>query len=275
MVAHGSGPIGHGPTLPLVTSRSPLTICIVTTRDRHVTFEAGFNCRDLGGYETEDGRRVRWGVAYRSGTLHRLTTKDLEIANRIGFKTVIDLRSRAELERSGRCVGLDATFHHAPLFEEESLPFKWAEPDDPEPPPGEDYVAIAENGATALAAALRVIAEGEHPVVFHCAAGKDRTGILASLLLATLGVSDESIVGDYELTNRSLAPHLAWARINDPGEAAEIAARPPWLRTTSGPVIEAFLERVRSKDGSIENYLARLGIGRDTQRVLRSRLLEP
>jgi len=245
----------------------------VTTPNRHVTFEAGFNCRDLGGYATEDGRRVRWGVVYRSGSLHRLTTKDLEIANRIGFNTVIDLRSGAELERSGRSFGLDVTFHHAPLFEEEALPFKWAEPDDPEPPPGEDYVAIAENGATALAAALRVIAEGDHPVVFHCAAGKDRTGILASLVLATLGVSDKSIIEDYELTNRSLAPHLAWAKVNDPAEAAEIAARPPWLRRTSGPVIEAFLERTRSTYGSIENYLSELGIGPETQ-GLRNRLLE-
>ena len=125
---------------------------------------------------------------------------------------MIDLRSSAELERSGRVSGLDVAFHHAPLFEEDSLPFKWAEPDDPEPPPGEDYVAIAENGASALAAALEVIAAGEHPVVFHCAAGKERIGILAGLLLSALGVSDETIMEDYELTNLSLAAHLSWAK---------------------------------------------------------------
>jgi protein-tyrosine phosphatase len=246
----------------------------VTDPNRHLTFEAAFNCRDLGGYKTHDGRFVRWGVAYRSGSLHRLTIADLESANRIGFRTVIDLRSSAELERSGRFRAIDVAFHHAPLFEEDSLPFKWAEPDDPEPPLGEDYVAIAANGARALATALGVIAECEHPVVFHCAAGKDRTGILAGLLLSALGVSDETIMEDYELTNRSLVDHLSWAKVNDPAEAAEIAARPTWLRRSSGPVMKAFLDSLRRSHGSIEGYLHGLGVKGQTIDALRVRLLE-
>jgi protein-tyrosine phosphatase len=246
----------------------------VTDPNRHLTFEAAFNCRDLGGYKADGGRFVRWGVAYRSGSLHRLTTADLESAKRIGFRTVIDLRSGAELERSGRVRGLDVAFHHAPLFEEDALPFKWAEPDDPEPPLGEDYVAIADNGAEALATALGVVAECEHPVVFQCAAGKDRTGILAALLLSALGVADETILEDYELTNRSLADHLAWAQVNDPEEAAEIASRPTWLLRASGPVMEAFLETLRRRHGSIEAYLDGLGVKAETLDVLRARLLE-
>jgi protein-tyrosine phosphatase len=242
--------------------------------NRHLIFEAGFNCRDLGGYRTDDGRTVRWGVVYRSGSLHRLTSADLECANRIGLRTVIDLRSSAELERSGRISVTDVAFHHAPLFEEDSLPFKWAEPDDPEPPLGEDYVAIAENGASALATALGVIAEGEHPVVFHCAAGKDRTGILAGLLLSALGVPDQTIMEDYELTNLSLAAHLSWAKVNDPKEAAEIVARPKWLLQSSGPAMKAFLEILRARHGSIEGYLRGLGVKDKTLDTLRARLLE-
>jgi protein-tyrosine phosphatase len=187
---------------------------------------------------------------------------------------VIDLRSSAELERSGRVSGLDVAFHHAPLFEEDSLPFKWAEPDDPEPPAGEDYVAIAENGASALAFALEVIAEGEHPVVFHCAAGKDRTGILTGLLLSALGVSDETIMEDYELTNLSLAAHLSWAKANDPKEAAEIAGRPTWLLQSSGPGIKALLEILRTRHGSVEGYLRGLGVTNEKLDTLRARLLE-
>ncbi len=187
---------------------------------------------------------------------------------------MIDLRSSAELERSGRVSGIDVAFHHAPLFEEDSLPFKWAEPDDPEPPLGQDYVAIAENGASALATALGVIAEGEHPVVFHCAAGKDRTGILASLLLSALGVSDEAIMEDYELTNLSLEAHLSWAKVNDPKEAAEIAARPRWLLQSSGPAMKAFLEILRTRYGSIEDYLHGLGVTTERLDILRARLLE-
>ena len=89
-------------------------------------------------------------------------------------------------------------------------------------------------------------------MVFHCAAGKDRTGILAGLLLSALGVSDEIIMADYELTNRSLADRLSWAKVNDPEEAAEIAARPTWLLRSSGPVMKAFLEGLRNRHGSIE-----------------------
>lgn len=247
----------------------------MTDPNRHVRFEAAFNCRDLGGYRADDGRFVRWGVVYRSGSLHRLTTADLASAQRIGFRTVIDLRSSAELERSGRFRGIDVAFHHAPLFEEDALPFKWAEPDDPEPPLGEDYVAIAENGARALGSALGVIAECENPVVFHCAAGKDRTGILAALLLSVLGIPDETIMEDYELTNRSLADRLSWAKVNDPEEAAEIAARPSWLLRSSGPVMKAFLESLRSRHGSIERYLYGLGVKGKTFDALRVRLLEP
>ncbi len=75
---------------------------LVDIGDRLVPFETCFNFRDIGGYETVDGRRVRWGSVFRSDTLHRLTTADLELASEIGIRTVIDLRSRGELERSGR-----------------------------------------------------------------------------------------------------------------------------------------------------------------------------
>jgi protein-tyrosine phosphatase len=215
-------------------------------------------------------------VVFRSGALHRLTTFDLETARRdLGLRTVIDLRSTAELARTGAFVGDAVVVHHAPLFEEDALPFKWAEPDDPEPPPGEDYVAIAETGARSLALALEVMAEEAHPVAFHCAAGKDRTGILASLLLSALGVSDDDIGRDYELTNLSRASHLAWAKVHDPAEAADMESRPPWLNTASGSVIRAFLEILRTRHGSIDGYLHDLGVDGGVVQTLRSRLLEP
>lgn len=136
-------------------------------------------------------------------------------------------------------------------------------------------MAIAETGAGALAVALGVIAQCDYPVVFHCAAGKDRTGILAGLLLSALGASDETIAQDYELTNLSLAAHLSWATVNDPEEAAEIAARPAWLRRSSGPVIKAFLESLRARHGSIDHYFDALGVSEETLDTLRARLLEP
>lgn len=203
-----------------------------------------------------------------------MTAGDIQIASRLGIRTLIDLRSTAELERDGVYAGgSDIVFHHTPLFENDDLPFKWAEIDTPAPPPGEDYVAIADKGAEALAAAFRAIVEGDHAVVFHCAAGKDRTGILTALLLSCLGVPDHSIVADYELSDLAITPFEKWAQVYAPEEAAEAAARPPWLVHSSGSIMQGFLDRVRCRDGSIDNFLRRAGVERSVTQDLRTRLL--
>ena len=244
---------------------------------RHVEFEHCFNFRDIGGYETADGRRVRRNAVFRSDSLHRLTTADLTRAQDLGVRTVIDLRSTAELTRDGRFAVCDdaVAFHHTPLFEEDTLPFTPAEPGDPEPPPGESYIAMAVAGRDALATALRVIAEGDHAVVFHCAAGKDRTGILAALVLSTLGVPDEVIIADYTLSDRALAPAIAWAEANDREWAEELATLPSWLLHAPTKVMQAFLDLLRAHHGSIDAYLTDAGFGEEHRAVLRARLLEP
>jgi protein-tyrosine phosphatase len=246
----------------------------VVSRDRHVTFEGCFNFRDLGGHETLDGRRVRWGAVFRADSLHRLTGGDLEMALGLGLRTVIDLRSTAELDGRGRFAHADdVAFHHLPLFEQNALPFKPLERHDPEPPPGADYVAMAMGARSSLADALRVIAEGEYAAVFHCAAGKDRTGILAALVLASLGVPDEAIAADYHLSERALAPSVAWAEANDRELAAELASLPPWALHAPMPVMEAFLGILRERHGSIVGYLTDAGVERGVLDELCSRLL--
>jgi protein-tyrosine phosphatase len=242
--------------------------------ERHVPFEASFNFRDIGGYETRDDRRVRWGAVYRSDTLHRLTTADLERALQLGIRTVIDLRSAGELERSGRFGRAhEVAFHNLPLEEEVAI-----DPPDrelAEPPPGEFYVEMATAGRAAIANILRVIAEGEHAVVFHCFAGKDRTGVLAALLLALLGVPDDTIVADYHLSDQALAPAIAWAESNDPQWAARMAAFPPWLLRAPHDTMQAFLDVLRERHGSIDGYLTDAGVEPAVIDTLRARLLEP
>ena len=104
-------------------------------------------------------------------------------------RTVIDLRSTEELARDGRYARAhEVEFHHVPVFEEDALPFVAATRDTPAPPPGEDYVAIATCGREAIANTIEVLAAADYAAVFHCAAGKDRTGIVAALLLSILGV---------------------------------------------------------------------------------------
>ncbi len=242
--------------------------------DRLVPFEACFNFRDIGGYETVDGHQVRRGAVYRSDTLHRLTTADLERALELGVRTVIDLRSKGELERSGRFGRADdVAFHHLPL--EEEIPSDPPDRDLAEPPPGEVYVEMATVGRRAIANILRVIAEGEHAVVFHCFAGKDRTGVLAALLLSILGVPDETIVADYSLSEHSLPPAVVWAEANDPEWAARMAAFPAWLLLAPSETLQAFLDILRDRHGSIDAYLTDAGVEPDMLELLRARLLQP
>jgi protein-tyrosine phosphatase len=242
--------------------------------ERHVTLEGCFNFRDLGGYDTMDGRLVRWGAVYRSDTLHRLTDADLDVASSLGLGTVIDLRSTAELVKHGRFAHADkVAFHHLPFFEEDAPPLKPLEPDDREPPPGVNYFAIATSARSSIAAAFRVIAEGDYAVVFHCGAGKDRTGILAALILSSLRVPDESIVADYHLSERALAPSLAWAEANSPEMAAELTTLPAWALRAPTSVMQAFLQLLRERHGSIDAYLADAGVRPPVLDALRGRLL--
>jgi protein-tyrosine phosphatase len=217
---------------------------------------------------------VRWGSVFRSDSLHRLTDADLEMAQGLGLRTVIDLRSSAEVDRHGRFAHAVAlAFHHLPFFEVDTMPFKPLERDDPEPPPGTDYFAMATSGRTSIAKAVRVIAEGDHAVVFHCAAGKDRTGIVAALVLSSLGVPDESIAADYQLSERALASTIAWAEDNAPEAVDDMSSIPAWALRAPMPVMHAFLEILRGRHGSIDDYLTDAGVEPIVLDTLRARLL--
>jgi hypothetical protein len=243
-------------------------------------FEACFNFRDLGGHEGLDGRLVRRGVVYRSDSLHRVTDADLELLRTFGIRTVLDLRTTGELTRWGRFpLAHELAWRHLPLFEEETIPFELARPEDPEPPAiiarGWGYVAIAAAGGVPVGATLREIAEGEPAVVFHCSAGKDRTGIVAALLLCLLGVGDEAIVADYERSDGSVEAWLTWAKDRAPEEADRfVASTPRWVMRAPAPLMRGFLEGMRQTYGSIEGYLASIGVDEHVVGALRDRLLE-
>jgi protein-tyrosine phosphatase len=234
--------------------------------------EACFNFRDLGGYDTASGGRVRWGTVFRSGSLHRLTIADRERIMGLGVRTIIDLRSSTELARDGN---FDASgeigFHHVPV-EDASVD----EPqDDWSSQLSNVYYAIATANHSAIATAFGVVAEDEHPVVIHCFAGKDRTGIIAALILSSLGVPDTTIASDYQLSGDYVAPAVAWATENDPEWAAHIAALPPHVLRAPPSTMPMFLDLLRDQYGSIDNYLIEAGADRTVLDVLRTRLLEP
>jgi protein-tyrosine phosphatase len=168
--------------------------------ERRISLRGPLNFRDLGGYETVDGRQVRWRRLFRSDSLSPVTDEDARLlTEELGLLAVVDLRTSRELERDGRGGLADVAlhYHHVSLVEDVS-------PDDGPWTRSlhEAYAHMLRDGAGRVRDALSAIASevAEHPTVFHCTAGKDRTGIVAALVLALLGVSDEDIVADYVLT---------------------------------------------------------------------------
>jgi protein-tyrosine phosphatase len=245
--------------------------------DRRIPLTACFNFRDLGGLETAGGRRVRSGVLFRADTLHRLTADDLDVLRGLGLRTVIDLRTRSEIDDHGRVALADGevAYHHLPMIDEIWADGPDLDADGPVPLPatlGEGYVRMLEYGGPATATAIRLLAgRATLPAVFHCTAGKDRTGVLAALVLGQLGVPDEVIAEDYALTELAVVGTRAWLEANDPGILGRL---PDWAWEAPAEIMLAFLAQIRAEHGSIPSLLASLGLDRSTLDALAATLLD-
>jgi protein-tyrosine phosphatase len=249
--------------------------------DRRIAFERVFNFRDLGGWPTTDGRTVRWRTLYRADTLHRIEGADLELLGGLGLRTVVDLRSAQEIDEHGRLKhdGIDLTVHHLGMVDDvgsspatrPTAQSAAALPADA----GEAYVNMTERGRRSIARAIALLAEpGALPGVFHCTAGKDRTGIVAALLLSALGVGDDDVASDYLLTAESRGLRQAFLDVNDPEYAAFLAALPAWARETKVESIVAVLDHVRTVYGSAAEFLVSGGLTGDALERLASTVLE-
>ncbi|WP_190138257.1 tyrosine-protein phosphatase [Streptomyces longispororuber] len=241
--------------------------------DRHIGFERLHNFRDLGGYTGADGRAVRWGRVYRADSLGKLRGADWERFLGLGVRTVIDLRYPWEIEGKGR-VPEHASFGYHNLSVEHRPYDQAALGPDVQAGPylAERYLEVAEDGVKELRRALEVIADaGAGPVVFHCASGKDRTGLLAALVLSLCGVDEADIVEDFALTGLASERLLADWRAAHPGRA------PVWPDYGRAPaeVMRLFLAGIAERYGSLPGYAAaRLGVDGELVAALRAALLE-
>ncbi|WFE40445.1 tyrosine-protein phosphatase [Micromonospora sp. WMMD998] len=229
------------------------------------------NFRDLGGWRTADGRAVARGRLYRSDSLAKLTGDDLGRFAALGVRTVIDLRYPWEIVERGRAPeSLGVTWHNLSI---EHRPYVQADIDpdvDPWRYLADRYAEVAEDGVVELRRALEVIAHDEHPLVFHCASGKDRTGLLAALVLALLGVHTDQIAADFALTERATGALVAEWRDRNGG------ATPGWPAYGRAPaeLIRLVLAELVAAHGSVRGYVTgQLGVREETIAALRARLL--
>jgi protein tyrosine/serine phosphatase len=238
-----------------------------------MAFSAVFNFRDLGGYPGLEGRTVRWRRLYRSDTLSRLCDADREAFEALGIRTVVDLRRPYEIERDGRCPQWNGlVWHNIDPNHPEWDPGLYDETAGPARFLADRYLELAETGREGLARALAVLADADAaPAVVHCVAGKDRTGVLAALTLALLGVSDVDIATEYAMTQQAGRKFTAWLHANHP----ELASRtPPVFYTVTPPeAMLLFLEELRERHGSVERYVLDSGLERHQIAALREHLL--
>lgn len=256
-----------------------MSVTDVRAPARHVPLDRVFNLRDLGGYQAEDGRTVAWGRLYRSDDLAPLAGRDLDMVRSLGLRTVLDLRTEAERDEGGfpvRAHPLD--LHHVPVltrtWHEEEVDVLAAVADRATPYLVARYIDMLEEGGPALAAAVAIMAEPvAQPLVFHCAAGKDRTGVLAALVLSLLGVSPDDIVGDYASSADAMARRLAWLQATEPAAATAMTGRPAGWLAAPPEAMHALLGHLREVHDGPEGYLAAHGVDRFTFDLLRSTLL--
>jgi protein-tyrosine phosphatase len=248
--------------------------------ERFLPLESVNNFRDIGGYETEDGHTVHWGKVFRSGNLCRLNPRDMDYLENLGIKQVFDLRTTETMEKHPNRLPPSASLHHSAVYEQEfnqevfpALLFRRHKLGEIL---GSGYIKWLDSGASAFGQLFDQIANPDNlPLVFHCTAGKDRTGIAAALLYALLGVPNETIIADYTLTNQvfkklyqEFIESERGRRLGIPPSDIKImlAANPNWIDTT--------LNTVRSKYGSASGYLREAaGISQGTIDAIRTSLL--
>jgi protein-tyrosine phosphatase len=240
--------------------------------ERLIELEGCHNFRDLGGYPAQDGKRVRWRMLFRSDGLHLLSTADVtRLQNEIGLGHMVDLRSSGELRIDGVGPLADASVehHHVPLFDGEMLERREIEPITL----ADRYFLMAEFAKEPIARVLTTLAGAEKPAVYHCAAGKDRTGVISAVLLGVLGVRDEVIVADYAATQQNLDAIIE-RLMSSEGYQEMLSALPEDTLHAEPATMISLLERVRERYGSMREYALSIGVSEADVARIEDRLLE-
>ena len=233
-----------------------------------LAFAGGNNFRELGGYPADEGKHVRWGQIYRGIPTGKLTGEaDRRLLDSLGLRLILDLRSSGEAKKEPDYVPDGARLVQiCGLCAEDGAEIAFA-PGDIEKlmQTAEEGESISQRlyrrmltGNKAFKELFRALEAGETPILFHCSAGKDRTGVAAILILLALGASDEVICADFEQTNACRKAEIDAVLAE---HAAEIAADPAcrmryYAMAGVDPAAAPFvLDTIRREFGSAENYL--------------------
>jgi protein-tyrosine phosphatase len=271
-----------------------------THTGRWVRLDGTTNTRDLGGLTTTDGGCTAAGRVLRSDNLQTLSERDVRrLVQEIGLREVIDLRTTAEILLEGRSPLRDVPEvthrhftllpergHHTDVFAVEEdepldLPEGWVESllprqsaphDRGEPPAVRSYLGYLADRADAVVGALRALAQpGTGATVVHCAAGKDRTGVVVALALSVAGVSHDDIVQDYAMTADVIEALVAKLAAS-PTYAEDMDQRDIASHTPRADTMDRVLTLLGERFGGPAGWLEAHGFGPEDQARLRARL---
>ena len=241
--------------------------------DRKIHLEIAHNVRHLAGYPTAAGHPTTASDLIRSGSLHELTEAGLAAFGELGVKVVVDFRSAVEHERypTPDLRAYDVTIIEAPVFETDASPGALAR-QDRYPGLAAIYRQFLTEGGDAYRTLFETIAVASGPVLFHCAVGKDRTGVAAALLLELAGVPDEHIIADYAVSTAELEPIVEerMDRLEEYGISVEIGRK---MMAAPPPEMELTLDFIRGRWGSAAGYLGALGLAPGTIDAVRDRMV--
>lgn len=219
-------------------------------------FARVYNFRDLGGNVTSAGVALRRGVLYRSAELTNVTSADAEaITCQLGIRSVIDLRTAAERERFGSVGPWARRIVNFSLFDDSMIVQTF-------PTLGRAYVGLLERqevGERLVEVLSMLVREGTLPAIFCCSAGKDRTGLVAGAVLASVGVGDQIIVEDYAASDEALGElYATWAK-HPASNIETLQQTSPHLLGAPRDAMEHLLLAVRHGWGSLRSYLEQHG----------------
>jgi protein-tyrosine phosphatase len=239
----------------------------------HVDIDGCFNVRDAGGWGTTDGRWMRTGALYRADDPVRITPEGRRAIEGLGLKAVVDLRQQSQFDRGPGFVDRTITFH-IPIVD------RVINTDDP--PRIEEphdiaglYEDMAHRGREPLVEAIETIARfiGDGPVMVHCAAGKDRTGMVVALVQASIGVALDDIVAEYALSDvPSQRRRQVMVEQPIPGDPP-VARSPEFLWTAPAEAMALFAERAVEAHGSLAAWPVALGVSTDAVERLSAALV--
>ncbi|WP_209124093.1 tyrosine-protein phosphatase [Alkalihalobacillus sp. BA299] len=255
---------------------------------REIPLEGAVNFRDMGGYPTVDGRKVKWGKLFRSGALNDLTENDIVHLQKLGIKRICDLRRSIETKVKPNPIIPGVDYIHLPVIPENDEKSNVRQVGDLSlhgekvnlGEPGEMLLrlnqVIAHQTETYTQLLKMLFEEERVPLVIHCVAGKDRTGVCSSLILLTLGVPQEIVIEDFTYTNKfldQLRQKLLTKKfiektkdVNPKSIDALLEARPDYLY--------AFLKEIEDHYGSFDTYLyEKLGISKGDRKDIQNRFL--